>query len=203
MKTLLSLFDYSGNWSKPYEEDYKNWQVLQLDLKLGIDIEEINTEWLYENIFEACETVDAIIAAPPCTDFSVSGAQYWTKKDESGETEKSINLVYQILRIIDVCQPDFFAIENPVGRIAKLVPELGKPFYFQPCDYGDPYTKKTALYGTFIPPMPLFLGKDLSVTPIKANDSWLMKLGGKSEKTKELRSQTPLGFAYAFYEANK
>lgn len=203
MKTLLSLFDYTGNWSQPYEEDYENWQVIQLDLKLGIDIEEINTDWLYENIFMACETVDAILAAPPCTDFSVSGAQYWKQKDISGETAKSINLVYQILRIVDVCQPDFFAIENPIGRIAKLIPELGKPFYFQPCDYGDPYTKKTALYGKFTPPMPLFIGKDLSVKPIKANDSWLMKLGGKSEKTKELRSQTPLGFAYAFYEANK
>jgi hypothetical protein len=51
--------------------------------------------------------------------------------------------------------------------------------------------------------MPLFLGRDPSVKPIEANQSWIMKLGGKSEKTKELRSITPLGFAYAFYEANK
>jgi hypothetical protein len=29
-----------------------------------------------------------------------------------------------------------------------------------------------------------------------------MKLGGKSEKTKELRSMTPLGFAESFYLAN-
>ena len=28
------------------------------------------------------------------------------------------------------------------------------------------------------------------------------KYGGKSERTKELRSETPMGFAYAFYEAN-
>jgi hypothetical protein len=28
-------------------------------------------------------------------------------------------------------------------------------------------------------------------------------LGGKSERTKELRSITPMGFAKAFYEANK
>lgn len=30
-----------------------------------------------------------------------------------------------------------------------------------------------------------------------------MKLGGKSERTKELRSMTPLGFAKAFFEANQ
>jgi hypothetical protein len=29
-----------------------------------------------------------------------------------------------------------------------------------------------------------------------------VNLGGKSERTKELRSITPLGFAYAFYKFN-
>jgi competence protein ComEC len=32
--------------------------------------------------------------------------------------------------------------------------------------------------------------------------NWIMKLGGKSERTKELRSMTPLGFAYAFCASN-
>jgi len=35
----------------------------------------------------------------------------------------------------------------------------------------------------------------------KENPGW-KNLGGKSERTKELRSVTPLGFSYAFYEAN-
>jgi hypothetical protein len=30
-----------------------------------------------------------------------------------------------------------------------------------------------------------------------------MKLGGKSERTKELRSETPVGFARAFFLANQ
>jgi hypothetical protein len=40
-------------------------------------------------------------------------------------------------------------------------------------------------------------------TRVCGQGSWLMKLGGKSEKTKELRSMTPMGFAYAFYEVNQ
>jgi hypothetical protein len=32
--------------------------------------------------------------------------------------------------------------------------------------------------------------------------SWIQRLGGSSERTKELRSVTPLGFAYAFAKAN-
>jgi hypothetical protein len=58
------------------------------------------------------------------------------------------------------------------------------------------YTKKTGLWGQFNPPEK----RDLSNDP---ENNWMMRLGGKSERTKELRSMTPRGFAQAFYEANK
>ena len=43
------------------------------------------------------------------------------------------------------------------------------------------------------------------VVPIRAcaHGSWLMKLGGKSLRTKNLRSATPKGFAIAIFESNK
>lgn len=209
-KTLLSLFDYSGTWSEPYL--LNGWNVIKVDLKHGIDIMQINTDWLYENIFDDYGTVDGILAAPPCTDFAVSGAQYWKKKDMDGTTKKSVELVKQTLKIIDVCMPDFWVIENPVGRIADLVPQLGKPKYFNPFFYGDPYTKKTALYGKFKMPLKTnnigLFNKEKNILdetkPVKvcSQGSWMMKLGGKSEKTKELRSITPKGFAQAFYNYN-
>ncbi len=197
MRTVLSLFDYAGNWSRPYRE--AGYHLVQVDKKLGIDILDINTEWLYEKIFGAFETVDIIIAALPCTDFAGSGAQYWKAKDADGRTAKSLELAYQVLRIRDVCMPDVFALENSVGRLSKLIPELGKPWYFQPYWYGDAYTKKTGLWGNFNKNL-----KRNEVTPIKScsQGSWIQQLGGKSERTKELRSITPLGFAYAFFEAN-
>ncbi len=100
--------------------------------------------------------------------------------------------------------PDFWVLENPVGRLHKLVPELGKPEFFQPYWYGDAYTKKTGLYGdfnfpekTYIVEPKIYIDKNG-----KRGSYYWYKLGGKSEKTKELRSITPLGFAEAFYMAN-
>ena len=87
-------------------------------------------------------------------------------------------------------------LENPVGRLRRW---LGPPtLMFNPCDYGDPYTKKTLLWGKFFPP------KQTKVAPVKvcAQGSWVQKLGGSSERTKELRSMTPPGFAKAFFDAN-
>ena len=202
-RTILSLFDYSGNWSRPYAEAGAN--VVQVDLKLGVDVMELSATWLMENVMDSYGTVDGILAAPPCTDFAVSGAQYWPAKDKDGRTAKSLELVRQVLRCVEFCKPDWWAMENPVGRLNTLLPELAEygPWYFQPCDYGDPYTKKTGLWGRFVPPLPLWSG-DNSVKPqrVCSQGSWVQKLGGKSERTKELRSMTPQGFAYAFAAAN-
>lgn len=198
---LLSLFDYSGNWALPYAEN--GHDVILWDIKhtcnmfdMFSDINEACADYFYENIFDNFGTVDAILAAVPCTDFAASGARWWEKKDLSGQTQKSIDLVYQTLRIIDLCSPDFWAIENPVGRLSKLVPEVGKPRYFQPYWFGEPYTKKTGLWGKFNMPQPTNM-----VEPTEGSKMH-KKYGGKSEKTKELRSVTPLGFAQAFYECN-
>jgi hypothetical protein len=213
MSTLLSLFDYSGNWSLPYAEN--GWNVIRIDRKIkdadnyqafNKDIMDIDTYWMYENIFDNYDLIDGVLAAPPCTDFAVSGAKHWKEKDKPKQTlfgtvdrlEYFTELTRQTLRIIDLCQPLFYAIENPVGRIAKQVPEIGKAWYFQPYWFGDNYSKKTGLYGKFNKPKPTNI-----VEPIKHSyGSKTQEYGGKSEKTKELRSITPLGFAYAFYEAN-
>jgi len=67
---------------------------------------------------------------------------------------------------------------------------------FQPCDYGDPYTKRTALWGKFNRPL---------THPINPTQGSKMHTfyGGRSNQTKTMRSITPLGFARAFFEANK
>jgi hypothetical protein len=213
MRTVLSLFDFTGNWSYPYLE--AGWNVVRIDKGLkqsdgfsafDIDISDITADWLYQNIFDNHETVDGILAAPPCTDFAVSGARHWKSKDkteinlfgEFNRLEVFKEYVYQVLRIIDLCEPDFYAIENPVGRIASLIPELEKPWFFQPYWYGDAYSKKTGLYGEFNKPEPTNV-----VAPVMGkHGSKTQSLGGKSAKTKYLRSITPMGFARAFYSVN-
>ena len=189
MKIILSLFDYSGNWPKYYRE--AGYEVYSLDIKNGFDILELD---VYNDIIPLGK-IHGILAAPPCTDFAGSGAQYWKQKDLDGRTAKSLELIDKVLEIVDKTNPIWWALENPVGRLQKLRPQLGNPWYFQPHWFGDTYTKKTGLWGKF--------NKDLPRNDVKPDpNNWIMKLGGKSERTKELRSMTPLGFAKAFFLAN-
>jgi hypothetical protein len=234
MKTLLSLFDYSGQWSAPFAD--AGWSVVQVDIKHGHDIKKFSAKWLINNLLQGYPTIDGILAAPPCTCFTKSAAQYWPAMDADGRTAESVELVYQVLRCVDYLKPDFWALENPIGRLPKLVPELGKPLLtFDPCDYArwvaptpeevaeldtlrtrlasggsfskadieivrdiGAYTKRTQLWGKFSIP------QQDPLEPVRVNSqgSWLQSLGGKSEKTKMLRSLTPEGFSLAFCAAN-
>lgn len=188
-RVILDLCSGTGAWSKAYQ-DSKRYNVKLITLP-DYDIRE----------YRPPRRVHGILAAPPCTHFTNSGAQYWAEKDADGRTLDDLEIVTGCLRIIIQCKPRFWALENPVGRLRKW---MGKPrIYFNPCDYGDPYTKKTCLWGNFNIP------EKSPVTPefvIAANGDRYSKIhwstGGKSDKTKEVRSITPPGFAKAFMEAN-
>lgn len=141
MRTLLSLFDYTGQWSQPYLE--AGWNVIPWDIKFDLDARAFID---VETTLDLLDHVDGILAAPPCTDFTVSGAQYWSAKDQDGRTEMSKELIRQVLRLVDLFEPTdpdyldeggtwFWVLENPVGRLPKLFPEIGKPVYFDPCDF--------------------------------------------------------------------
>lgn len=158
--------------------------------------------------------------APPCTDFTVSGNQWWPKKDAAGDTAISIRIVEECLLLKDAVKDTlrWWALENPVGRMRRLVPLVGKKpvLSFDPCDYAgfadkpetEAYTKRTQLYGQFNPDLPKAYREPVIIEKVGKNGkvyrgSWLWaNLGGKSERTKELRSQTPIGFSRAFAKAN-
>lgn len=64
---------------------------------------------------------------------------------------------------------------------------------FDPCDYGDPYTKKTLLWGNFNRP---------AKQPVEPTmGSLIIKLSPSPDRAR-MRSATPPGFARAFFEAN-
>jgi site-specific DNA-cytosine methylase len=195
VKTIFSLFDYTGNWSRPYKE--AGFNVIQIDIKHGQDILTFEYQ-LYNHVY-------GILAAIPCTDYALSGARWFKEKDIDGRTEESNKLVRKTIEIIKYFKPVFWVIENPMSRIHTCNPELGKPvFKFDPCEFAgyDPihvdsqYRKRTWLWGLFNKPEYKYLPPLLDYNP-----GW-KKYGGKSERTKELRSITPLGFAYAFFGAN-
>jgi len=213
-KVVLDLCGGTGSWSKPYRDAGYDVRVLTLP---DFDVE----RWAeYPQFVELLRsnTVHGILAAPPCTMFSL------IRNDRRASTprdfRKGMRTVQSCLEIIRECLYDpvykhqnslrFWALENPRGHLARF---LGKPaFAFDPCEFGDPYTKRTCLWGVFNEPRrspvaplkgnfvrqtPLF--KHLKVHQIPAG--YQARTGIPLDTI--IRSVTPEGFARAFFEANK
>ena len=87
---------------------------------------------------------DLIIAHPPCTYISLSGNRWYT-----GTLERisASDFIWKIWNL--PC--DKLVIENPVGQINKYLPDVPKPQYIQPFEYGHPETKKTGLWKRKVP----------------------------------------------------
>jgi len=179
MLTVLSLYDYSGTWSQPYRD--AGYDVRQVDIKHGDDVVLIE---------DLGHPVRGILAAPPCTHLAGSGARWWAEKGVDA-LKDSLALVDAVFRLVWVHRPQWWALENPVGRLSRY---LGPPrLRFDPCDYGDPYTKRTCLWGQFAEPR---------TNPVEPTEGSKMHVMPPSADRAEKRSMTPPGFARAFFEAN-
>ena len=148
-------------------------------------------------------------------DCAVSGARWWLVKDGNVALIQIANLdvVLACLRVIDEAKDTlvFWGLENPVGRLKRY---LGAPrYYFQPYEYGDPWTKKTAIWGihnipvkTPVKPIGQWTGRADEHGIVDHFEylppDWVHKLPPSANRV-ILRSITPPGFARAFYEANK
>lgn len=141
-------------------------------------------------VLEFQKKVHGVLAAPPCTHLSGSGARWWEQKGEEALLE-ALSIADACLRVVLVCQPQWWCLENPVGRLSRF---YGKPrMTFQPWEYGDPYTKRTCLWGDFTAPV------QTPVEPTEGSKMWKM---APSPDRWINRSRTPLGFAKAFFESN-
>ena len=86
---------------------------------------------------------DLIIAHPPCTHLSLSGAKYWAEKRADGRQQKAIKFVEDIW---DAENCPRICIENPVGALTKHS-KLGKAsVYIQPYEFGHAEQKRTGLW---------------------------------------------------------
>jgi hypothetical protein len=178
MKIILDLCGGTGAWSAPYK-------------KAGYDVRLITLPDYDVRTYVPPDNVYGILVAPPCTHLAGSGARWWKLKGNAA-LENAMSIVNACLQIINIGRPRFWCLENPVGRLTRF---LGKPImYFNPCDYGDPYTKKTCLWGKFNEP------KRNPVKPVKKSPIHYCPPGPERQK---IRSITPAGFAKAFFEANQ
>jgi hypothetical protein len=185
-KIILDLCGGTGSWSRPYQD-------------AGYDVRLVSYPDNDVRVYEPPAQVYGILAAPPCTHFSIACNRLWDEKDADGRTMNDLAIVSACCRIIVATNPKFWVLENPVGRLKNW---LGKPVMsFNPYDYGDPYSKKTLLWGSFN--WPYKTNKIEEPESEKGhNKGWIYKYGGSSKATKTARSITPPGFAKAFFTAN-
>lgn len=225
-RVVVSLFDESGNMGRPWAD--AGYAVHCFDI-LNIDRE---TEYFpsgglimyhYADLDDYAQwpfikslRPSLMFSFSPCDDVAVSGSLHFAKK-------LAANPQCQIIacnraRLVEKLANEAgcaWMHENPVSVLSTM---WRKPdFYFDPSDYGgylpendihprwpdyiaprDAYPKKTGIRcgnGFVIPPM-------RKVERAPGYSAQHKKLGGKSAKTKQIRSETPRGFARAVFEAN-
>lgn len=193
-KLILHLCADIGSDSKPYKD--AGYEVICVGKDIGV-----------ENYTPPCG-VYGVIANPPCTNFSIARTNAKTPRD----MKEGMRLVKECLRIIWECQyymvakhvPHklaFWVIENPASGYLKNY--LGKPtFEYCPSEFGEPWTKRTALWGNFNAP--------------KKSNWFAYRPKGKSacdlispmthrnkEERMHARSECSQKFAEAFFAVNK
>ena len=189
---IISLFDYTGIWSRPYRD--AGYPVLQIDIQNGRDI--------YNK--RPPRYAHGMIIQPPCTDFANSGARWFAEKDADGRTDASVQLVLEALKWVGYAKPRWWVLENPAGRIHKLVPALGQPVAkFSPHWYGESYRKVTWLWGQFQMPEPTSLESLPQGVRYGQPDEWYSRVGGRNGvEGRNYRSRASEKFAVEFFKAN-
>lgn len=222
-RLIVSIFDHTGEWAKPYID--AGYPVILWDYKQeGCIIQHFDC--LVAEIEQAIDhgyQPYGLLMAPPCTDLSSAGAQYWVKKDTAmmpepfedwTMTDYAVALVEIGLHLRELYPWAFWAMENPPGRLEKLMPYM-KPLrrlVFSPYNFGDPYTKKTILWGQFNEQLERN-DVEPELVPVKAGGIKKPRIyhgshlwastGGNSERSRAMRSKTPAGFANSFFKANQ
>lgn len=205
---ILDLCGGSGSWSKPYKDAGYDVRIITLPEH---DVREYH--WTGGQVF-------GVLAAPPCESFS-NARRGHPVYNQSMCRKDGLDIVRACMRIIKECNPVWWALENPAT--GDLVKYLGEPtMIFQPYEFGDGWSKKTALWGVFNKPAKRYTAKDrpeaikgLYVRPTRNYPSLAFQHKSAVNvipqfapfvefvKTDyDLRSITPPAFAQAFYEAN-
>lgn len=171
-RVILDLCAGTGAWSAPYVE--LGYDVRRFDLPSDV------------RLIKYLGRVHGILAAPPCTVFSYARNRY-EPTDE--ELKASLSVVDACLRIITVCRPQWWALENPMNKLRRY---LGPPAWsFKHWEYGDAAHKPTGIWGNFVPPMPI---------PGERTKQSTWKTSRANAEPRD--AITPERFARAFCESN-
>lgn len=187
-KIILDLCGGTGSWSAPYRD-------------AGYDVRLMTLPDNDVRLLEPVENVYGILAAPPCTEFSFA-KHFHGHGNYTHDFLAGLEVVSACLRLITVCRPKFWALENPKGYLQRW---MGQPCYsFEPWQFGDNYQKQTDLWGDFEKPQKNVAAKPddlVKFSMLKSKDIHPEFYGKLDRQTR--RAITPKGFAQAFFDANR
>ena len=206
-KIILDLCGGTGAWSRPYAE-------------AGYDVRLVTLPENDVMTYVPPDNVYGILAAPPCTMFSLARTKAIKPRDlaEGMEVVRAcLNIIWQTMEIQQDTRHKklplkFWSLENPNGMLKYF---LGKPaFEFNPYEFGDGYKKRTQLWGWFNEPKKN-IGEiicDKAYKPLNPKTMKKFDMLASREISpeyfnkltrQERRAITPAGFAKAFFGANK
>jgi len=132
------------------------------------------------------EKVDLIIAFPPCTHLSVSGARWFEEKRKDGRQQEAIDFFMMFVNYH--CAK--IAIENPIGIMSTVYKKPDQ--IIQPWQFGHGETKASCLWLKGLPKL-----KPTNI--VEGREQRIWKMGPSKERSK-LRSKTFPGIAKAMAE---
>lgn len=129
---------------------------------------------------------DLMVAFPPCTHLTVSGARWWAEKRADGRQQAAVDFV----RLLADAPVERIAIENPVGFLSTA---WRKPDQIiQPWQFGHGETKTTCLWLKGLPPL-------VPTDVVDGRESRIHRMPDSKARTKN-RSRTYSGVALAMAE---
>ena len=233
MKTAIFLYDRSGIMAKPWLEKGYRCVLIDGQHKTGISVDPdqpLLHKWgmwidalndkdaIIDEISSHYPGVELAFGFPPCDHLAVSGARWMAGKIKAQpDIQKKALANALLVKALGEHYNCPWAFENPVSVISTMY--RPPDFYFSPFEYGgwipesdaihpeypdyiaprDAYPKKTGIWcgNGFKKPM------CLPVKPESGFSKQYKMLGGKSLKTKNIRSATPRGFALAVSAAHE
>jgi site-specific DNA-cytosine methylase len=126
---------------------------------------------------------DLMIAHPPCTHLSVSGARHFAAKKASGVQDEALDFVRLLLN----APVDKIALENPISIISSRIRKPDQ--IIQPWQFGHGETKATCLWLKNLP-------KLVATNVVEGREARVHKMGPSPTRWKD-RSRTYTGIAAA------
>lgn len=227
--TILFLFNSSTYAMAPWIRDGRfnvvtvdyddtdhseaHWEVTEGVTRLNLDLSKptAHRDVLWKLAQLQLADPSLVVSFPPCTDLAVSGAKHFASK-----LQKDPDCQHRAVRMARLASQFRcpYIVENPVSVLSTLwrkpefishpweyagyCPEGPHPEFPEVIPEQDRYNKKTCYWtgGGFQRP------EAMPLEPIEGSNPGWARLGGKSARTKYIRSLTPRGFSKAIYSAN-